>query len=1258
MKMNKKYITLFTAIILTVCSCKNSFQNTLDIIPEEQDKDVGIITVSANANNIRSISPSADDLSVANLTNIKLEGLWGDETTPRTVISEKATWSAFQAVSTTAVQTGSWVFTLTAQLNGMNFSATQGTSTNPVTITKNTTTNLTFELESSGNYGGLSIVINVTQGDASKVVATLKTRAGVQVDTQTLTMTSTGSGKTATYSVSITDSDSDGVPDGGIEAGNYNLDLEFDGVNLSSGALLPLNNWKGIVRINAGITTTSTINWTTGDVYTLVFERNDGLFPGDVIPNTFTRKTTITLPEMTKTGYLFEGWYTDAAFSADKKIAEVSSSTMTPDEQKEMTVYARYIDTLYVDEDGASYTPGTYEDGTRLDSAFFDINGAISKIINTGKDTHNVDWKIMVNGYIQTQHTISNSLTSSYANSITIQGYNTNTSSYTDILDGCDEGTSLTINTAVPVTIQNIKITGGGGTRGSTINSSLDTSYYGGGLIIQQGSVTLSNGALITENACAHGGAIFINDGATLKLEGSAYIPAGVDDENDIYFRENTTPVTILGQLTPPAACTDNIIAKFTLDSSITDKEDMPMIIEPGSDGFVESCFANFGITSTSTADAYFINPDGKTVHGYLINKDNYATVVPGISAAATDVITLMFVGDPGTALGEYALNQKIKDNTNCCLIDLDLSYTSGLTAIANQAFYSNTKLHSVLLPDTVTAIGNSAFRSNTNLVSINLPSNITSLGTWTFDSDSSLTSIQIPKKLTTLSMYVFRKCTSLSSVTFEEGTECTSIGTNDSADEGPFNECTALQSITIPDSVETIGMWAFWDCSSLTSVSFGSNSQLRSIGSQAFKGCNLLSLTLPDNGNDITVKDSAFDTNQNLANVNLGSAKTLGTYAFRDCKKITTINLSNITEVGNGAFTGCICLSDVTLGPCSIGDYAFRGCPLTALSLTGITSIGREAFYQTETTGVSITSLTIPSSVLSIGMQAFYNWPLSSVTFESPCWSVLNSQGTSVRQKINLDGQTPSQMASAFMTSGSTYNSSYPWKQLRGTKTEPTATGDIVFNDGSAIPYTNGMTLTDYQKAGVVAYIFDDSKNLSNDGNTTRLLGVGIAHHDTGFEWLLESSSVYSQPIADNLCTYSGSAGNYTFTDDVDGSDNFDKFVNAGGDEDDSPVFTFAQEYWDEPQAQVQGSSYQDLWYIPSIAELYYVWQKRDIINDILSLVFGNDDYNLSANYYWSSSTLDGVDYAYIMKWSDSTISFEERKSTLGGAIAIRQFN
>ena len=125
---------------------------------------------------------------------------------------------------------------------------------------------------------------------------------------------------------------------------------------------------------------------------------------------------------------------------------------------------------------------------------------------------------------------------------------------------------------------------------------------------------------------------------------------------------------------------------------------------------------------------------------------------------------------------------------------------------------------------------------------------------------------------VTSIAAAAFFNCSSLTSISI--GNSVTSIGSY------AFQNCSNLTSVAIPNSVTSIGSYAFYNCSSLTSVSIGNS--VTSIDERAFSGCSsLTSITIPNNVTSIG--DGAFDACSSLVQLILfqSTPPTLGSYAI-----------------------------------------------------------------------------------------------------------------------------------------------------------------------------------------------------------------------------------------------------------------------------------------------------------------------------------------------------------------------------------------
>ena len=400
-----------------------------------------------------------------------------------------------------------------------------------------------------------------------------------------------------------------------------------------------------------------------------------------------------------------------------------------------------------------------------------------------------------------------------------------------------------------------------------------------------------------------------------------------------------------------------------------------------------------------------------------------------------------------------YASNTQV----NGIWYDFDESNKTAIVTYRGWSYdsYDNEYSGSVVIPPSVsyngttysvTIIGASAFADCSSLTSITIPNSVKSIGWYAFAGCSSLTSINvdaynseyssadgvlfskdkttlvaypggkqgaytIPNSVTSIGLYAFYKCSSLTSVTIPNSV--TSI-----IDE-TFQECSSLTSINIPNSVTWIGDEAFRYCSSLTSVTIPNS--VTSIGRGAFCKCSsLTSVTIPN------------------------SVTSIGGGAFYNCSSLTSVTIPNsVTSIGESAFFGtgiytnaanwendvlyindCLTLAKVSIsgaytikaGTRLIADYAFSGfSSLTSITIpNSVTSIGSSAFSRCS----SLTSITIPSSVTSIGSETFYECSsLTSITIPNSVTSIGDEafRGCSSLTSVTIGNSVTSIGSSAF---------------------------------------------------------------------------------------------------------------------------------------------------------------------------------------------------------------------------------------------------
>ena len=332
------------------------------------------------------------------------------------------------------------------------------------------------------------------------------------------------------------------------------------------------------------------------------------------------------------------------------------------------------------------------------------------------------------------------------------------------------------------------------------------------------------------------------------------------------------------------------------------------------------------------------------------------------------------------------------KDAFISCNQMISVKLPSTLLEIGESAFHKCSSLVSINLPAGLTTVHSDAFEgcdalevnvlqimANRNdpliplcddtTTEITLPEDLTSLPAGAFSGCIALTSVTLPDTFVTFGAYAFRGCTSLKTINLPDSVV---LDENDNLNKKIFLGCTSLkwggikwnsntcdhydlcpavpecpagedQTVVVPEGVLKIPRNAFYDCESMTSIQFPSNT-LKEIASGAFRSSRLKSISIPP------------------------TVTKIGSQAFYNSKSLSSVELPADVTIAHDAFLECTPAVDRMLARREEPRLPMCDATTTVVVPAGVETIPKNAFFGCS----SIITVELPESVTAIGAHAF----------------------------------------------------------------------------------------------------------------------------------------------------------------------------------------------------------------------------------------------------------------------------------------------
>ena len=329
--------------------------------------------------------------------------------------------------------------------------------------------------------------------------------------------------------------------------------------------------------------------------------------------------------------------------------------------------------------------------------------------------------------------------------------------------------------------------------------------------------------------------------------------------------------------------------------------------------------------------------------------------------------------------------------------------FAPGTERVTDRMCYEARSLRQAVLPDGLTEIGLEAFGACPSLTSLEIPDSVTFIDDYAFRM-TGLTSLSMPESLQRLGMNILESNTTVTELTIPAGVTIYG-GTNAAAFPGRRGVLensavkkvvftpgitvvgpvcafdSALTEAVLPEGVTAISNYAFYQCSSLNSITLPST--LEEIGYGAFEGTGLTphiyltkdALLFNSTGENAAIRAYLLPDSIRVPDEQWTSSQAVVAHMENGLCQAAAPGGTWLTATANGltaAIPVIVKASQCAVLPNDlivIGDEAFAGADIQMVRLPERAAvIGDYAF------GSSLTLIVMPDSVTEIGEMAFAN--------------------------------------------------------------------------------------------------------------------------------------------------------------------------------------------------------------------------------------------------------------------------------------------